>query len=256
MPSSAPWSAGTLRRRTALPGSTNVTRQQITALAAELQTRYPNLFHSELEWTTGGDGMNQRIPPFDDIRVRRALNYTVDRRTLAALNGVGPQADIDCQALLPRFPGYQPYCPYTMPPLDGKYHGPDLHTAKQLIGASPYKGMTVTAWNLDDSTYHAVGAYLVKVLGQLGFRANQRILPNTPANYLKVYGPPVRTQLACCQGWGSDFPTPGNFFTGSWLGCPASGNSFAYCNPQVDALVKQAQTRDPSQRTASGHRST
>jgi peptide/nickel transport system substrate-binding protein len=228
-----------------LTGATNATRQQITTLGAELQTQYPTLFHTELGWITGGDGMNERIPPFNDIRVRRALNYAVDRRTLADLNGEGPQAGVSCQVLPPRFPGYQPYCPYTTPPLDGSYHGPDLAKAKQLIAASPYKGMAVTAWNLDDPTWNAVGAYLVTVLKQLGFRANQQVLPNTPPNYLKVFGPPARTQFACCLGWGSDFPTPGNFFASAWLGCPANGNPFGYCNPDVDALVKQAQTADP-----------
>jgi ABC-type transport system substrate-binding protein len=152
------------------------------------------------------------------------------------------QAEVTCQVLPPQFPGHRPYCPYTKPPLDGYYHGPDFAKAKQLIAASPYRGMAVTAWNLNDPTSHAVSAYLVEVLNQLGFRAKQHELrKGNLDDFTYIYGPSTHTQFACCNGWGSDFPTPANFFTPAFLGCPASSNYFGYCNPEVDRLTKQAQ---------------
>jgi ABC-type transport system substrate-binding protein len=234
-----------------LAGSVTAGTQQISALASDLPTRYPSQFHTEPLWTTRGEGLNLRRAPFNDIQVRRALNYAVDRRTIAAIEGGPIQAEVTCQVLPPRFAGYQPYCPYTTKPRDGTYHRADPDTAKKLIAASPYKGMTATAWNFNDPTSRALGAYLVTELKQLGFRATQHELrAGNLDDYDYIYDPSTRTQLACCVGWGSDFPTSGNFFTGGggWIGCPASGNYFGYCNPQIDALVKQAeavQSADP-----------
>jgi ABC-type transport system substrate-binding protein len=52
------------------------------------------------------------MAPFNDIGVRRALNYAVDRGKVAKL--VGSDAQPTCQFLPPYIPGYQRYCPYTL----------------------------------------------------------------------------------------------------------------------------------------------
>jgi peptide/nickel transport system substrate-binding protein len=154
---------------------------------------------------------------------------------------------VTCQVLPPRFPSYQPYCPYTRPPLDGGYHGPDVAKGQALIPPQD-KGMRVTVWTQAGTP--PISAYLVTVLKQLGFNAAERVLSESIDDFDYIYDPSTRTQLACCIGWGSDFPTPGNFFTagGGWIGCPASGNYFGYRNSQVDRLIKhaqEAQTTDP-----------
>ena len=52
------------------------------------------------------------MPPFDDVRVRRAVNTAFDREAFARLLGgaVAPT----CQILPLNFPGYRPTCPYVL----------------------------------------------------------------------------------------------------------------------------------------------
>ena len=57
--------------------------------------------------------LNTHVAPFDDRRVRRALNYAVDRGSEAALGGPkGELATPTCQLLPASIPGHRPYCPY------------------------------------------------------------------------------------------------------------------------------------------------
>ena len=91
--------------------------------------------------------LNVRTPPFDDPRVRRALNYAVDRREIARLAGGPDLAQPTCQLLPPGFPNYRPSCPYTVHPSPGGgWSGPDIERARRLIEQSGTKGTKVTVW--------------------------------------------------------------------------------------------------------------
>ena len=56
-----------------------------------LATQRPGQLHSDLAAWTYYMFLNVRVPPFDDLRVRRALNYAADRTRLVELLG-GPLA--------------------------------------------------------------------------------------------------------------------------------------------------------------------
>jgi len=110
----------------------------------ELARRYPAQYKTQVLAQTEFEYLNTAVAPFDDIRVRRALNYAVDRNRLVAIKSSAATYSATCQVLPPNFPSYRWYCPYTTGGRDGRYHGPDLVKARELVRLSGTRGMTVT----------------------------------------------------------------------------------------------------------------
>src|SRR5262249_22746307 len=89
----------------------------------EVRTRFASRLYVNPNIITNLLVLNTRVAPFPDIRVRRALNYAVDRAKVARLLGQASQPT--CQALPPYIPGYRRYCPYTLDPTAaGVWHAP------------------------------------------------------------------------------------------------------------------------------------
>src|SRR5207249_80730 len=139
---------------------------------SEMLTLHPELVH---EWLRPADFhffLNTRVAPFDDLRVRQAVNYAVDRK--AALDAYPDSGLVTCQVLPPSFPGYSPYCPYTVNPNGaGAWTGPDLTKAKELVGASGTSGMPITVWELP--SFADTGQTFVDALDGLGYKATLKV---------------------------------------------------------------------------------
>ena len=153
--------------------------------------------------------VNVRARPFDDPRVRRALNYAIDRRRMVKLAGGGGLAGLSCQILPPGLPGYTPTCQYTRDATPGgSWSAPDLARARRLIAASGSRGARVQVWGFPK--YAAVTRYAGEVLRRLGYQVRVRILP------LPVYFDYVNDSRHHAQvgltGWIDDFLTPSSFF--------------------------------------------
>ena len=74
-----------------------------------LSERYPSQLHISTQFATQYFFLNTRVPPFDDVRVRRAVNDTFDRSAFARQLGNAYALDLpDLAAQLPGLPADMP----------------------------------------------------------------------------------------------------------------------------------------------------
>ena len=132
--------------------------------------------------------LNTRAAPFNDLRVRQALNYAIDRGKITRLLQTGGQPT--CQMLTPVILGYRPYCPYTLnPSSSGMWTAPNLAKAERLIAATHTRGTPITIWNLGgyDTDYTSIEPYLTSLLDRLGYPTKIKDLhndfPQAPARF-------------------------------------------------------------------------
>jgi peptide/nickel transport system substrate-binding protein len=216
----------------------------------QLGRQYPGQLHSDPLARTRYLFLRVTFPPFDDLRVRRALNYAVDRSQIVEIMGGPLVAQPTCQMVSPNFPGYRPYCPYTLDPNPaGTWTAPDMGKATRLIAASGTRGMRVRVYaDSENPERAAIGRYFTKLLRELGYRASLTVFdPDHFYDY--VQGHERRVQLAV-TGWQADYVTPANFLL--QFACPdllGTLNDSEYCNRSVDALMRraiEAQTAEPA----------
>jgi peptide/nickel transport system substrate-binding protein len=210
---------------------------------ADLVARAPGRLVST-PWP-GGTWMflNVRQPPFDDPRVRRALNYAVDRAKLIELYG-GPQAaDPSCQIVSPGFPGYSPYCPYTADPApSGGWTAPDLDRARRLVAESGRAGARVTV-HVGVEESRRAGPYFVSLLRDLGFHARLHVFPAGTDYFAEVQRRDSRKQMGV-YGWAPDYMSASTLLDPTF-GCTARGdpklnNASRVCDTRLEAALDRA----------------
>jgi ABC-type transport system substrate-binding protein/DNA-binding SARP family transcriptional activator/streptogramin lyase len=188
--------------------------------------------------------LNTRAAPFDDVRVRRALNFAVDRRTIASFLGGTDSATPICQVLAVSVPGHEPYCPYTRhaSPV-GRWTGPDLARARRLVAASGTQGSPVRILVAPGPPSDGKTArYFAGLLRRLGYPTHIRSVPQD--RWEPVLTDAAHPPQAVLTAWYA-YPLPGQWIT-SLLGCarwdpPARiSNQARFCDRVVDRWADQA----------------
>ncbi len=143
--------------------------------------------------------MNTTKPPFDDVKVRQAVNYAVNSRALERIYA-GQIAGTQ-QILPPGMPGYEKFELYPY----------DLAKAKEMIKEANPSDMDITVWTDNESPNNEAGEYFDGVLKEIGFNTTLKIL--NADNYFTVIGNATTPDLdAGWSDWFQDYPHPNDFF--------------------------------------------
>ena len=143
--------------------------------------------------------MNTQRAPFDDVKVRQAVNYAVDSAALERI--YAGQLAASHQILPEGMPGHQTFNLYPH----------DMAKAKKLFAEANPSDRNITVWTDNESPNDKAGAYYAGVLNELGFNAKLKTVNGD--NYFGIIGnlstPDLDTGWA---DWLQDYPHPNDFF--------------------------------------------
>ena len=182
--------------------------------------------------------LNHRIAPFNKPEVREAVNYAVDKRSLARL--FGGLLEPGCNFLPPGMKGYQKVdpCPWGDPTA-----APNVAKAKALIEEAGVAGDSVTVFGNDEPESKSLAEYLSDVLNDIGLKAKPRIVEGSV--YFTTIGNAKTKPQVGFANWFQDFPHPGNFMflvDGKSIQATNNQNFGNVNNPKVNAILDEANT--------------
>jgi peptide/nickel transport system substrate-binding protein len=174
--------------------------------------------------------MNTRQPPFDDVKVRQAVNYAVDPAALERI--FAGQLEGLQQILPPNMPGHKPFVLYPH----------DMSRAKEMVRQANPADRKITVWTNSFGPNKEAGEYYDGVLGELGLEPTLKIL--NPDNYFTVIGnlstPNLDTGFA---NWLEDYPHPSDYFATQLIGAaiqPTNNSNWAqFDDPALSAKVER-----------------
>jgi len=143
--------------------------------------------------------MNMEEAPFDDVKVRQAVNYAIDSAALERIYSGGLTA---AHQILPEgMPGYKPLNLYPH----------NMAKAKQLFQEANPSDRNITVWTDNESPNNEAGEYYQGVLSELGFNAKLKTI--NADNYVGVIGNQNTPDLDTGWfDWFEDYPHPNDYF--------------------------------------------
>jgi peptide/nickel transport system substrate-binding protein len=176
--------------------------------------------------------MNNKLAPFNNLKVRQAVNYGIDRNALVRLYGglATPTENV----LPPTYPSYKKHNLYPH----------DLAKAKQLIQQAGVKGQAVTVWTSNRDTAKKPAAYLQDVLNQMGFKAKLKVI-DASIYWTTVGNQATKAQIGFAD-WFQDYPHPLDWFdvllNGERITQTHNNNYSNFDNKNVNSTIDKLKT--------------
>jgi oligopeptide transport system substrate-binding protein len=180
---------------------------------------------------TGYLTMDVTSPPFDNVKVRQAVNMAINKeRIVRLINNRGVPAT---QALPPAMPGYNP---------ENKGYPHDPEGAKKLLAEAGAPEITTELYAMNVDPNPRIAQALQQDLAAVGIKAEIRSLAQ--AEVIAAGGAGKAPMIwSGGMAWIADFPDPANFYYGI-LGCAGAveggWNWSKYCNKELDARAQKA----------------
>ena len=144
--------------------------------------------------------LNTNRPLFHDRRIRQAVNYAIDRRTLARIGFFGAREKPTDQYLPPGMPGFKDTHVYPLTP--------DVAAARRLTGGKRRVGVLYTC---NESPCDAIAQIAKTNLAAIGIDVQIKAFPlNELFTRLGRPGEPFDLALGGV-GWLADYPDPDDF---------------------------------------------
>lgn len=165
---------------------------------AEAQSKYKDQLRIYTNANTWYYFLNNKIPPFNNIKARQAVNYAIDRNALVSIfGGLGKPTQ---NFLPPGYPQYKKISDYTF----------DLAKAKQLVQQSGTAGQTVDVYGTNEDPAKSSIEYLAGQLTKIGYKPKLHLLAH--AVYFQTIGNQATKAQAGHTDWYQDYPHPLDWF--------------------------------------------
>ncbi len=180
---------------------------------------------------TGYVTMNVTQAPFDNVKVRQAVNMAINKDRVVRL--INNRAAPASQALPPAMPGYN---------TDNKGYAYDPEGAKKLLAEAGVGEITTELYTMNVDPNPRIAQAIQQDLAAVGIKAEIRSLAQ--AEVIAAGGSGKAPMIwSGGMAWIADFPDPANFYYGI-LGCAGAveggWNWSKYCNKDLDARAEKA----------------
>lgn len=210
--------------------------------------RYANQLVRYVQPETTYITLNTQIAPFNNVKVRQAVNMAVDKTRIVRL--MAGRAAVADQILPPLMPGYDPsYKGYAYDPVQ----------ARKLLAQAGYPhGFSTQLYVLNVDPQPRIAESIQRDLAQVGINAS--VVPLASATLVDQAGTPRKAPMVWSGGeaWLQDFPDPSDFY-GPILSCASAvqggWNWSFFCDNKLDTQAAQLKSMPNGAARYAGYRS-